>query len=67
MEVMAKDIPIPSPERIKKIREKLGLTQAEAAEKVHVSQSVWSAWERGARTPSEQSAFLIELLLKGKI
>ena len=56
-----------TPERIKAIREALGLTQAEAAERVRVSQSVWSAWERGTRTPSRQSELLIRFLQQKKL
>ncbi len=58
---------IPAPKEIRAIREKLGLTQAEAAEKVSVGQGVWSAWESGDRRPSRQSALLIDLLKRGKI
>lgn len=58
---------IPTGKQIKAIRERLGLTQAEAAAKVRVSQSVWSAWERGATRPSPSSVLLIELLDRGSI
>jgi DNA-binding transcriptional regulator YiaG len=64
---MAKVVPIPSPGQIKAIREKLGLKQSEAAEKVGVGQGVWSAWEKGSRKPSRQSAILIDLLRRKKI
>jgi DNA-binding transcriptional regulator YiaG len=63
---MAK-LKIPNPEQIKALRDKLGLTQAQAAEKVGVGQGVWSAWESGQRRPSRQSAILIDLLRQGKI
>lgn len=56
---------IPPPETIRAIRG--SLTQAEAAEKIGVSQSVWSAWERGAKVPSRQSALLLELLRRKKL
>lgn len=64
---MATEVPIPTADEIKKIREKLQLTQAEAAERVGVSQSVWSAWERGHRTPSRQSAILIHMLRRKQV
>lgn len=64
---VAEEIPIPSPKRIREIREGRGLTQAEAAEKIGVGQGVWSAWERGLRKPSRQSALLIDLLRRKKI
>ena len=67
METMPREIPIPSPAQIKEIRERLKLTQTEAAEIVGVGQGVWSAWESGERTPSRQSAILIDLLSKKKI
>jgi len=37
--------------RIKKGREKLGLSQAEFAKKVHVSQQAVGKWERGESLP----------------
>lgn len=49
------------PERLKTLRTRLDLTQAKAAERIHVSQSVWSAWERGAKTPSAAMLLLVEL------
>lgn len=61
------DVRIPTPGEIKAAREKLGLTQAQAAEKVGVGQGVWSAWESGTRRPSRQSAILIDLLKRKKI
>ena len=67
MTAMAQEVPIPSPDEIRTIREKLGYTQAEAAEKVGVGQGVWSSWERGSRKPSRQSAILIDLLRQKKI
>lgn len=63
---MAK-VRIPTPEEVKAVREKLGLTQAEAAEKVGTSQGQWAAWESGDRKPSRQSALLIDLLRRKKI
>jgi DNA-binding transcriptional regulator YiaG len=64
---VAEQVRIPTPDEIKRIREKRGLTQAQAAEKVGVGQGVWSAWESGARRPSRQSAILIDLLSRKKI
>ncbi len=64
---MAKEVKIPTPKEIKKIRVKLGLTQAEAAEKVGSAQGIWAAWETGRRKPSRQSALLIDLLKRGII
>ncbi len=67
MIVMAKPRLIPTPSQIKAIRDKLGLTQAEAAEKVAVGQGVWAAWESSKRQPSRQSALLLDLLRRKKI
>jgi DNA-binding transcriptional regulator YiaG len=62
-----KGIPIPTPEQIRAIRDKLGLNQTEAAAKVGVYPSVWSDWERGKRKPSRQSAILLDLLRRKKL
>jgi len=40
-----------SKERVRSIREKLGLTQAQFAEKLKVSQPTVSIWESGDATP----------------
>jgi transcriptional regulator with XRE-family HTH domain len=57
----------PWPKRLKVLRDKLGLNQKQAAEKIHISQSQWSAFESGARTPTRPIAHLISLLESGKI
>lgn len=54
---VSKDVVIPSAEQIRAMRGKL--TQAEAADKIGVEQPIWSAWERGLRSPSKQSARLL--------
>jgi DNA-binding transcriptional regulator YiaG len=66
MAIMAR-VPIPSVAAIKRLRERLGLTQTEAADLVGVGQAVWSTWELGLRRPSRQSAILLELLRRGKL
>jgi DNA-binding transcriptional regulator YiaG len=67
MTVMAKKKPakLPTPRQIRAARGER--SQAEAAELVGVSQSLWSAWERGAKVPSRRTAILIRLLKEGKI
>jgi len=40
----------PTPEEIRKARQKAGLTQTEAAEKVWMSLRAWQDWEAGKRT-----------------
>lgn len=62
MLVMAKKPQPLTPERIRTIRKAAELTQAEAAEKVGVTQGVWSDWERGTKRPSRQSQLLIRML-----
>lgn len=43
-----KALPEPTPERIRRARDQAGLTQAEAAEVVHLANPVrWSEYERG--------------------
>ena len=44
-------------QRFKEYRKKAGLTQAEAAKKVGVTQSSISYWEKGKTTPSVESLF----------
>jgi DNA-binding transcriptional regulator YiaG len=55
------------PMQLKALRKRLGLTQAEAAERIHVTRTSWSFWEAGMRTPSQRTLFLIQLLKDGKI
>lgn len=45
--------------RIKKLRESSGMTQTELAEKIGVSKSVVSAYEKGIRNPSNKTLQLI--------
>lgn len=59
--------PILGPTQIKAIREQLGLTQTQAAEKVGVSRRSWAAWEGGQQIPSPPLVILIQLLAKKKI
>lgn len=53
--------------RLTAIREKLGLTQAETAEKLGVSKMAILRWELGMRRPDARSLTLISLLENGKI
>ena len=47
--------------KIKDLREKTGMTQTELAEKIGVSKSVVSAYEKGIRNPSHK---ILELIAK---
>jgi len=42
-------------ERIKALRKKLGISQAEFASKLDVSQPIVVAWENGSKSPSAES------------
>jgi transcriptional regulator with XRE-family HTH domain len=52
----------PWPARLKALRWRLGLTQREAAERSHIAQAQWSAYETGQRQPTRPIRFLIEVL-----
>jgi DNA-binding transcriptional regulator YiaG len=69
MLTMSEEVRIPSPAQIRRIRTRLGLTQAEAAEKVGVARRTWMYWETPARErqPSKAAAKLIALLAAGKL
>ena len=55
------------PALMKKLREKLRLTQVEAAARIRVSQAYWSRLEAGKIDPPDPVIYLIELLMAGKI
>jgi DNA-binding transcriptional regulator YiaG len=57
----------PWPGRLLKLRERLRLSQAQAAAKIQISQSQWSSYESGARQPTRPIAYLISLLENGTI
>lgn len=50
--------------QIKAIRESLGMTQSEFAERLGVSQMAVSHWENGLRRPSGSAGILIKMLEK---
>jgi DNA-binding XRE family transcriptional regulator len=45
--------------KLKALRDKLGITQAEAARRADVSVRTWIAWENSQRSPSRFTAPLI--------
>ena len=55
---------IPTPEGIKAIREKTGLTQEAFAEKLQISPCTLQNWEQGHRNPTGPAITLIKLLDK---
>jgi DNA-binding transcriptional regulator YiaG len=67
MDAMPKRSANPWPKRLKALRDRLGLNQTQAALRVSISQSQWSAFESGLRKPTRPIARLIELLETGKI
>jgi len=56
-----------SPAEIKRIRTRLGLTQAQAAERVGVTVRTWNSWECARDVPAIQSVMLLRMLSEGKI
>ena len=60
---------IPSPKRIRQIREGRGLTLEQAAELVGVKPSTWYGWETPSqkRRPSPSHAILIGLIEDGTL
>lgn len=53
--------------RLLALRERLGLTQREAAEKVGVTLNAWQKWEAGRQRPTESHLKLIDILDGGKL
>lgn len=56
----------PTPEKIKQARKDAGLTQAKAAELVHVNLTSWQKWEQGNHqiTAGLWELFLIKVGMK---
>ena len=53
-----------SPARIKKIRKKYGMLQAEFADLLGVIYATYVSWERGVRNPSSPSCALLQIAEK---
>lgn len=51
---------------VRAARERLGLTQTELAEALHVAQATVSNWESGARSVTARTRAQIEALLAGE-
>lgn len=64
MPVMAARKNVWTAERIRELRERLGLSISEAAARLGVSRPTWSNWERGTRKLARQSKTLLDLLDK---
>lgn len=63
MNVMAKKKPAPNPwpGRLKRLRERHGLTQTEAAARVGTGLRTWQNWEYGRTRPNPMIAKLLDL------
>ena len=55
-----------SPQRVKAIRAKLGLTQVEFAARLGCSQPILSQWETGTHTPRDTGYLMALLELEGE-
>ncbi len=55
------------PRRLFEMRQRLGLTQQQAAAKVRVSRRAWVKWESGRQVPSASRQLLLGLLEDGKL
>lgn len=53
-------------EKLKEIRNKLGMTQVEVARAVGVSLSTYLLWERGVSNPNEENAKKLKEVLDQK-
>lgn len=47
-------------ERLRELREELGLTQKQAAEAAGVTERTWSSWENRQRTPSRMTQRILK-------
>ena len=67
--VMAKKKPVKlwTAAAVKALRDRLDLTQAEAAARLRISQQLWADWERGHRSPVPPMQLLLDLLAAGRL
>jgi DNA-binding transcriptional regulator YiaG len=54
-----------TPRTIREWREREGITQVEAAERLNVSQQTYSSWERGAAYPRAAAELVVILAVGG--
>lgn len=55
-----------TPQEVRELRQRLGLTQYQLSQEVGVQPIEVSRWERGHRTPSGSALRLLQLLAGGK-
>jgi putative zinc finger/helix-turn-helix YgiT family protein len=56
-----------TPEQIKKLRERLGLTQKQLSELLQIGEKTWTRWESGRERPSRSINVLLCALNDGRI
>ena len=56
-----------TPDQIKALRERLGMSLREIAPLVGVSHSAWCLWESGKRKPDARSVILLRILAEGSV
>jgi DNA-binding XRE family transcriptional regulator len=54
------------PERLKELRARLEITQAEAAERAGVAHRTWISWENAQGTPSRMALNLLKAAFPGE-
>jgi len=65
--VKARHMGLLSPEEIKALRTRLGITQKELAELLQIGAKSWTRWETGRERPSRSMNILLRALHDGKI
>ena len=55
------------PEELKELRERLGLSQREIANKLEIGEKTWSRWESGRHRPSRSMNLLVRALNEGRL
>ncbi len=55
------------PAKLKSLRQRLGITQAKAAERTGVALRTWIAWENAQRTPGRIAQRLLALAFPGQM
>ena len=54
----------PTPDKIKELREKAGLTQKEFAQVLGVSSTAISSWEKGTKSPDGVASRLLDMMMR---
>jgi DNA-binding transcriptional regulator YiaG len=65
--VKARHMGLLTPEQIRSLRERLGLTQREVSELLQIGEKTWTRWETGHERPSRSTNVLLSALSDGKI